>query len=81
MASYRVVLVDLTSDSTRKFLVVGKRMEGEAGKVIASTSKSSLYVPPDEKSTGPVAQLGERLICIQKVAGSSPVWSTIYMPP
>lgn len=25
---------------------------------------------------GPVAQLGEHLLCTQKVAGSSPVWST-----
>ena len=27
-------------------------------------------------STGPVAQLGERLVCIQEVVGSNPVGST-----
>jgi hypothetical protein len=29
-------------------------------------------------SDGPVAQLGERLVCIQEVVGSNPVGSTIY---
>ena len=29
---------------------------------------------------GPVAQLGERLVCIQEVVGSNPVGSTIDLP-
>ena len=30
---------------------------------------------------GPVAQLGERLVCIQEVVGSNPVGSTTEDPP
>ena len=30
----------------------------------------------DDGSLGPVAQLGERLVCIQEVVGSNPVGST-----
>ena len=29
------------------------------------------------KKFGPVAHLGERLVCTEEVAGSSPVWSTM----
>ena len=36
--------------------------------------RSEQAVPPD--SIGPVAQLGERLVCIQEVVGSIPVGST-----
>ena len=34
---------------------------------------------PSQKLNGAVAQLGERLICIQEVAGSIPVSSTILL--
>jgi hypothetical protein len=41
----------------------------------ASSSEASLgYVQASPK--GPVAQLGERLVCIQEVVGSNPVGST-----
>ena len=30
----------------------------------------------NKQQYGPVAQLGERLICIQEVIGSTPFWST-----
>ena len=37
---------------------------------------AALDVTPDAP-IGPVAQLGERLVCIQEVVGSNPVGSTI----
>ena len=34
-----------------------------------------------DDTLGPVAQLGERLVCIQEVVGSNPVGSTIRCQP
>lgn len=36
------------------------------------------HFPPSSISSGGIAQLGEHLICIQKVAGSIPVASTSF---
>ncbi len=39
---------------------------------------SEVQILSGSPNIGGVAHLGERLICIQKVAGSSPVTSTMY---
>src|SRR5271154_1812971 len=59
-----------------RMLVVRFRVQSASINFYLPSAQRFLSVVRDSRRTGAVAQLGERLICIQEVAGSIPTSST-----